>query len=62
MTPSKKIGLGLISAMVIAGCGSGSTKAPVPTVEPAVTVEQNTMEDNILLQEWTGPYGGVPAF
>ncbi|SOC80446.1 peptidyl-dipeptidase Dcp [Salinimicrobium sediminis] len=62
MTPSKKIGLGLISAMVIAGCGSGSTKAPVPSEEPALTVEQNTMEDNILLQEWTGPYGGVPAF
>ena len=22
----------------------------------------NTMVDNILLKEWTGPYGGVPAF
>ena len=25
-------------------------------------VKQETMPENILLQEWTGPYGGVPAF
>lgn len=24
--------------------------------------EEKPMEDNVLLQEWTGPYGGVPAF
>ncbi len=24
--------------------------------------EEQQMEENILLQEWTGPYGGVPAF
>ncbi|KAB1069101.1 M3 family metallopeptidase [Tamlana haliotis] len=23
---------------------------------------EKTMSDNVLLQEWTGPYGGVPAF
>ena len=24
--------------------------------------EEKTMEENVLLQEWTGPFGGVPAF
>ncbi|AXT19587.1 M3 family peptidase [Flavobacteriaceae bacterium AU392] len=26
------------------------------------TKEEKVMTDNILLQEWTGPYGGIPAF
>ena len=32
--------------------------------QSAPTEEQPTTEtsDNVLLQEWTGPYGGVPAF
>ena len=50
MIPTKKIGFGIITAMVIAGCGSGSTNAPTPTAEPAVAVEKTTME-NTLLQE-----------
>ncbi len=26
------------------------------------TKEEKPMETNVLLKEWTGPYGGVPAF
>ncbi len=26
------------------------------------TKEEKPMETNVLLQDWTGPYGGVPAF
>jgi peptidyl-dipeptidase Dcp len=34
------------------------------TEESTVTTEQSTETsiDNVLLKEWTGPYGGVPAF
>ncbi|SDS61346.1 peptidyl-dipeptidase Dcp Metallo peptidase. MEROPS family M03A [Formosa sp. Hel1_31_208] len=30
--------------------------------EEAKIEDNNTMSDNLLLQEWTGPYEGVPAF
>ncbi|MFD0975833.1 M3 family metallopeptidase [Salinimicrobium gaetbulicola] len=62
-TPTRT-GLGLLSAIVLASCGSG-TEATAPVVENAPTVEKHAqMADmkNDLLQEWTGPYGGVPAF
>jgi len=32
------------------------------TEEPKEKSEQDSAADNILLQPWTGPYGGVPAF
>ncbi|HZN03339.1 MAG TPA: M3 family metallopeptidase [Candidatus Polarisedimenticolia bacterium] len=28
----------------------------------AIAAEENAVKDNVLLAEWTGPYGGVPAF
>ena len=61
MIPTKKISAGLITALILSGCGSGSKNLPASTSEPAVTAEKTTME-NPLLQEWEGPYGGVPAF
>jgi peptidyl-dipeptidase Dcp len=61
MIPTKKIGIGLITAVVISACGSGNSPAPSQQEEPAPTVQRTTMK-NDLLQEWTGPYGGVPAF
>ena len=61
MIPTKKISVGLMTALVIAACGSGNSPAPTPQDEQAETVQRSTMK-NELLQEWTGPYGGVPAF
>ncbi|NJW51343.1 M3 family metallopeptidase [Salinimicrobium oceani] len=60
MIPTKKISLGLIAAMTLAGCGSGSTNT---SQDPDITIsDEKTSMENILLQEWKGPYGGVPAF
>lgn len=44
--------LGVAALAVLAGCAQ-----PEET-----TTEKTQMSDNPLLQEWTGPYGGVPAF
>ncbi|WP_228913140.1 M3 family metallopeptidase [Salinimicrobium sediminilitoris] len=61
MIPTKKFSVGLITALAISACGSGNSPAPTPDGEQTATVQKTTME-NDLLQEWTGPYGGVPAF
>ncbi|MCY2686845.1 M3 family metallopeptidase [Salinimicrobium sp. TH3] len=61
MIPTKKISVGLITALAISACGSGNSPAPTPDSVQTATVEKTTMK-NDLLQEWTGPYGGVPAF
>ena len=61
MIPTKKLTLGLITATVIAACGSGNSPAPTSQNEQAETAQNSTMK-NDLLREWTGPYGGVPAF
>jgi peptidyl-dipeptidase Dcp len=45
---SKTLTLAIITAVTIAACNT--------------THEEKPMEDNVLLQEWTGSYGGVPAF
>jgi peptidyl-dipeptidase Dcp len=52
--------------LVLTGCASHSSSdpgamqqpVPVPPAPPAASVPA----DNPLLAEWTGPYGGVPAF
>ncbi len=61
MIPTKKISLGLITAAIISACGPGSSTAPATPSDPNETVQKTTMK-NDLLQEWTGPYGGVPRF
>ncbi len=61
MIPTKKFSVGLITALAISACGSGNSPAPTPDGEQTATVQKTTMK-NDLLQEWTGPYGGVPAF
>ena len=38
------------------------TAAPAESASEAATEVPAETEDNILLAEWTGPYGGVPAF
>jgi len=43
--------LALPLAILAAACGGGATDQ-----------EMTDLSDNVLLMEWTGPYGGVPAF
>ena len=58
-----------IAALSIAGCSNDSTNTS-QTDDAAVTDTKTTAEpttdstevSNILLEEWTGPYSGVPAF
>jgi len=57
----KKTSLGLMTAVLISACGSGNATAPATQNDQDPTVQKTTMK-NDLLQEWTGPYGGVPAF
>ena len=61
-TPGKS-GLGLMAALLIAGCGPGSNTT-APKAEPTSEIQQvqTAVMENDLLQEWKGPYGGVPAF
>ena len=42
------------AVILVVGCGEKSTKMTDKTA--------NSGQDNILLAEWVGPYGGVPAF
>lgn len=60
-TPTKT-SLGLLTALVISSCGSGS-EATAPENKPADKQQvQTAVMENDLLKEWKGPYGGVPAF
>lgn len=47
------------AALSLAACNSGQTEAEPE--KPAAESEMKTT-DNLLMAEWTGPYGGVPAF
>ena len=48
----KSSGLIITAALALASCSDGAIKEE----------NQETMVNNILLEEWSGPYGGVPAF
>ncbi|MBU2878577.1 M3 family metallopeptidase [Aliiglaciecola sp. 3_MG-2023] len=59
----KKFALTLTSAMLIAtlgGCSQSTT--PTKTEDKTSMTEQVAQETNPLLAEYSGPYGGVPAF
>ncbi|GAB3830380.1 M3 family metallopeptidase [Pontibacter rugosus] len=51
---------GLLVLLALVGCNSAKVQEK-PQQTQAV-MEQKKEIDNILLAEWTGPYGGVPAF
>ncbi len=69
---------GIAAALLVAACAGNTmdTAQPVDAPEPATAApsSESAMQaepvmaaepkpsDNILLAEWTGPYGGVPAF
>ncbi|PAP75630.1 peptidase M3 [Rubrivirga marina] len=53
--------LAAAGALALAGCASSSpTEAPDSMTTDSATAD--ILQTNPLLQEWTGPYGGVPAF
>ena len=58
MIKIKKFGLGILCAITITGCGTGASENGEAE---EITAETAVMK-NDLLQEWKGPYGGVPAF
>jgi peptidyl-dipeptidase Dcp len=49
---------GSIGLLLAAGCTGG----PAVSADPAPVVAAETAEDNPLLAEWAGPFGGVPPF
>ncbi|NDK55272.1 M3 family metallopeptidase [Pontibacter fetidus] len=50
---------GLAAVLALASCTSTTTQQSQQT---PTAMEQKKAETNPLLKEWTGPYGGVPAF
>ncbi|WP_181885049.1 M3 family metallopeptidase [Pontibacter diazotrophicus] len=48
--------------VMLAFVGCTSTQTQVASQQTQTTMEQKQTVDNPLLVEWTGPYGGVPAF
>ena len=55
-----KLGIGLFSLLMVTACGPGAQQTKENS-EVLTSVQTQPME-NDLLKEWTGPYGGVPAF
>jgi peptidyl-dipeptidase Dcp len=58
ITAGKKSGV--LAMLVLASCTTAQKQEPAQQTQAAV--EQKQEETNPLLKEWTGPYGGVPAF
>ncbi|MDO6390400.1 M3 family metallopeptidase [Pontibacter sp. BT731] len=50
---------GLVALLALASCTSVQTPQ---TQDTQAATEQKQAETNVLLQEWSGPYQGVPAF
>ncbi|WP_237717778.1 hypothetical protein [Pontibacter sp. BAB1700] len=50
---------GVAVLLALASCTSSQTPQTQDT--QVTTQQQQAVETNPLLQEWTGPYGGVPA-
>jgi peptidyl-dipeptidase Dcp len=57
--------LSLIMLIACLSCTSSKSSGVSQTATPPVELQasgQSTVEQNPLLAEWTGPYGGVPSF
>ncbi|MFC6998832.1 M3 family metallopeptidase [Rufibacter roseus] len=53
----------LLIMLALVGCTSSQPQQPAATAPaPGATTQMKQEFDNPLLAEWTGPYGGVPAF
>jgi peptidyl-dipeptidase Dcp len=62
----KAVLLASVAALALGGCATTTTTqstAAVDAAEPAAVAEAPVaVPDNILLADWSGPYGGVPPF
>ncbi|HEY9553085.1 M3 family metallopeptidase [Allosphingosinicella sp.] len=59
----KAVLLASVAALALGGCATTQTAPTAETVEPATVAETPVAApDNILLADWSGPYGGVPPF
>ncbi|WP_346836626.1 M3 family metallopeptidase [Microbulbifer sp. SAOS-129_SWC] len=57
------IALSIAAALAAGGCGKDAAQAPSADAQaPAAAAAKQAEVGNPLLAEWTGPYGGVPAF
>jgi peptidyl-dipeptidase Dcp len=55
----------IMAVVMTSGCTTTSqVDSEAPAVQPAAAPEEATAgpETNLLLAEWVGPYGGLPAF
>ena len=55
MKPRQIVSIAMLSAVIALTACKEETKKDTET-------ENKSMSENILLQEWDGPYGGIPAF
>lgn len=67
---------GILALTALTSCSQNTAPSPSPATaveaatpaapavpeKPQPAAEQPAAESNVLLEEWTGPYGGVPAF
>jgi len=49
------------SALALSACG-GTDATPPSETAPKASSQSSAVKENALLAEWSGPYGGVPAF
>ncbi|MEE4246876.1 MAG: M3 family metallopeptidase [Kangiellaceae bacterium] len=68
MNKTRSLLASAIIASLISGCGEQTNNTDQATAKDQATVKEQPaqisqqQELNFLLQEWTGPFGGVPAF
>ncbi|MFD0862057.1 M3 family metallopeptidase [Sungkyunkwania multivorans] len=62
MRISIKLNRVALAALLVAVASSCKNDAATASSESSNEKSTELMTDNILLKEWTGPYGGVPAF
>ena len=60
--PYRALLIATVSALSLAACSPSETAAPTSPSEAPNATTTALATNNVLLAEWTGPYGGVPAF
>ena len=60
--PYRALLIATVSALSLAACSPSETAAPISPSEAPNATTTALATNNVLLAEWTGPYGGVPAF
>ena len=60
--PYRALLIATVSALSLAACAPSETAAPTSPSEAPNATTTAPATSNVLLAEWAGPYGGVPAF